>query len=117
MPSCAASPEGCDSGSGAYAWLTSEKEFARLAKPGAAVESHPVRSWDKMLTAVTAPTAATVTIGTTTLPIGEVSRIDGMGLMQRMSISMLGAGGMIGNKLFLERTLVIDMKLKEFALF
>lgn len=106
-----------DSGSSAYAWLTSESEFARLAKPGAAVESYPVRSWDNMLTAVTAPTAATVTIGTTTLPIGEVSRIDGMGFMQRMSISMLGTGGMVGNKLFLERTLVIDMKLKEFALF
>ncbi|MBL8519004.1 MAG: hypothetical protein JNM76_18740 [Betaproteobacteria bacterium] len=106
-----------DSGSSAFAWLTSEKEFARLATPGAQVQSYPVRSWDKMVTAVTAPTAATVTIGGTTFPIGEVSRIDGMGFMQRMSVSMLGAGGMVGNKLFLDRTLVIDMTNREFAVF
>lgn len=106
-----------DSGSSAFAWLTSEKEFARLATPGADVQSYPIRSWDKMVTAVTAPTTATVTIGATTFPIGEVSRIDGMGFMQRMSVSMLGAGGMVGNKLFLDRVLVIDMTNREFAVF
>lgn len=105
-----------DSGSSAFAWLTSEEEFVRLATPGAAVQSYPIRSWDKMVTAFTAPTSAQVTIGTTRFPIGEVSRIDGMGWMQKAAISMLGAGGMVGNKLFLERTLIIDMTTKEFAL-
>jgi hypothetical protein len=104
-----------DSGSSAFAWLTSEDEFTRLATPGAPVQSYPIRSWDKMVTAYTAPTAATITIGTTTFPIGEVSRIDGMGFLQKAAISMLGAGGMVGNKLFLDRTLVIDMTKKEFA--
>lgn len=105
-----------DSGSSAFAWLTSEDEFTRLATPGAAVQSYPIRSWDKMVTAFTAPTSAQVTIGTTSFPIGEISRIDGMGWMQKAAISMLGTGGMVGNKLFLERTLIIDMTKKEFAL-
>mgnify|MGYP002384383815 CR=1 FL=1 len=65
-----------DSGSSAFAWLTSEDEFTRLATPGATVQSYPIRSWDKMVTAFTAPTSAQVTIGTTRFPIGEISRID-----------------------------------------
>lgn len=106
-----------DSGSSAFAWLTSEAEFTRLAEPGAAAVSFPVRSWDSSVTAFTAPSAAAVTLGSITLPIGEVSRIEGMGLMQRLAIARLGAGGMVGNKLFLDRVLVIDMRAQAFALF
>lgn len=105
-----------DSGSSAFTWLTSQSEFERLAQPRANAERYPIRSWNSTVTAVTAPTQAEVQIGAQSLPIGQVSHIEGMGLLQRMAIQQLGAGGMVGNKLFLGRTLVIDMARKEFAL-
>lgn len=105
-----------DSGSSAFAWMTSEAEFERLATPGAERSRFPVRSWDQVLTAHVAPTEAQVQINGQHLPLREVSRVDGMGWLQRLAVSQLGAGGLVGNKLFQGRRLVIDMRAQRFAL-
>jgi hypothetical protein len=105
-----------DSGSSAFAWMTDEKTFSRLASPGAMPVSYPVNSWGKTLTAFTVASDAVVEVGGSTLPIKEVSRVEGMGFLQEMSIRLLGTGGLAGNKLFLGRVLVFDMRAKEFAL-
>ena len=105
-----------DSGSSAFAWLTNESTFTRLAQKGATPISYPIRSWDKTLTAHSVATDAMVTIGDVTFSIGELSRIEGMGILQETAVSVLGIGGMVGNKLFLNRTVVIDVGKREFAI-
>lgn len=105
-----------DSGSSAFAWMTSEAEFERLATPGGERSRFPVRSWDQVLTAHVAPTEARVQINGLSLPLREVSRVDGMGWLQRLAVSQLGAGGLVGNQLFIGRRLVIDMRARRFAI-
>jgi hypothetical protein len=105
-----------DTGSSAFAWLTNESTFTRLARKETSPISYPIRSWDKMLTAHTVATDAQVKIGDVTFPIGELSRIEGMGVMQEAAISIMGIGGMVGNKLFLGRTVIIDVAKREFAI-
>ncbi len=105
-----------DSGSSAFAWLTNESAFKRLARNGAVPVAYPIRSWDKTLTAHTVATDAVVKIGGVMLNLGEVSRIEGMGALQEAAISVLGIGGMAGNKLFLGHKLIIDTGRLEFAI-
>jgi hypothetical protein len=104
-----------DSGSSAFAWLTNESTFKRLANPGAKVETYPVRSWGNVLTAHTVATDVEVTIGGITQPVRELSHIEGMGVLQQAAVSMSGLGGMVGNKLFLGRKLILDTGRLEFA--
>jgi hypothetical protein len=104
-----------DSGSSAFAWLTDEKTCQRLARPGSKVVSYPVRSWGQVLTAHSVDTDAVARIGTVELSLGQISHIQGMGLLQEMAISSLGVGGLVGNKLFLGRRLVVDTRRLEIA--
>lgn len=104
-----------DSGSSAFAWLTDEKTCQRLARPGSPVISYPVRSWGQVLTAHSVDTDAVARIGAVELPLGQISHIQGMGLLQEMAISSLGVGGLVGNKLFLGRRLVVDTVRREVA--
>lgn len=60
--------------------------------------------------------ATKVTLGGIALPLKEVSWIDGMGWLQRMGVARLGAGGMVGNKLFIGRKLIIDTDKLEFGI-
>lgn len=104
-----------DSGSSAFAWLTDEKTVQRLARPGSLPQRYPVRSWGEVLTAHSVDTDAVAQVGEVVLPLGQVSHIEGMGLLQQMAISSLGVGGLVGNKLFLGCRLVIDTTRKELA--
>lgn len=104
-----------DSGSSAFAWLTDEKTCRRLARPGSTMISYPVRSWGQVLTAHSVDTDAVARIGPVELPLGQVSFIQGMGLLQEMAISSLGVGGLVGNKLFLGRRVVVDTVRREIA--
>ncbi|MFZ6756413.1 hypothetical protein ACO0K9_04275 [Undibacterium sp. Ji50W] len=105
-----------DSGSSAFAWLSNEKTFQRLARKDAVPISYPIRSWDKILTAHTVASDATVKIAGLTLPIREISYIQDMGLLQELAISSLGVGGMVGNKLFLGKKLIIDTRKLEIGI-
>lgn len=59
---------------------------------------------------------AVVTIGGRVLGLREVSRIEGMGVLQEIAIRAMGVGGLVGNKLFLHRKLIIDTGKLEFAI-
>ncbi|MBF9143393.1 hypothetical protein [Hymenobacter properus] len=99
-----------DSGSSAFALLTSQASWQELAQPGAPDQVTPVNSWGKTLTAHTAPTAARLQIGATALPLGTVTYIDGTTFMQRTLMRFSGMGGMLGNKVFSQHTLILDVK-------
>lgn len=97
-----------DTGSSAFALLTSESTWSRLATPGQAGRQFPVKSWDKTLTAHVAPTEARITLGGQSLPLRQVSYIEGTGWKEALAMRLSPMGGMTGNKLFVDKVLVLD---------
>lgn len=105
-----------DSGSSAFALITSESAWMRMSRPGAVPTSFPVRSWKRTITAHVVDTDATMRIGQVTLPIQQVSRMEGTSWWQGMAMRLFGMGGMAGNRLFLGHRLILDTARQEFCL-
>jgi hypothetical protein len=104
-----------DSGSSAFALLTSPATYHKLALPGAQEQTASVSSWGKKLTSHTVPTAATVQLGTATLPLRTTSYMEGMSWWQELLMTSSGMGGMLGNEPFREHTIVLDVKGSRFG--
>jgi hypothetical protein len=105
-----------DTGSSAFELLTNEKTAHALAIPNAVESRYPVNSWGKMLTAVSIPTADSITIAGFKLPLKKATYIEGVSDSQVNQMMKMGIGGMTGNKLFLHSILYLDLKNKKFAL-
>jgi hypothetical protein len=105
-----------DSGSSAFALLTSPGNWQQMAQPAATAQSTPVNSWGKTLTAHTVATAATMQFGAATVPLGTVTYIDGTTLMQRTLTRFSGMGGMLGNAPFAQHTIIMDAQAGRFGL-
>lgn len=105
-----------DSGSSAFAWITSDREWRRMARAGAPVERFDVPSWGRALEAQSVATDARVTVGGVTLPVREVTSIRGTGPVQEWGVRALGIDALVGNQLFLGHRLVLDMRRREFLL-
>ncbi|RAK69920.1 hypothetical protein [Hymenobacter edaphi] len=97
-----------DSGSSAFALLTSQSRWQELAQPAAPVRTNAVNSWGKTLTTYTTPTVAALRLGSTKLPLGTVSYMTGMNLMQQLLTRVSGMAGMLGNEPFVGRTIILD---------
>jgi len=104
-----------DTGSSAYELLTDKATCLALAIPDAKPVTHQSRSWDRMLTANIYPTKDSITIASQKLPLKRVTYMDGASNSQIDQMMKMGMGGMTGNKLFINSTLVIDLKNKQFA--
>ena len=104
-----------DSGSSAFALLTSPGNWKQMAQPAATAQSVPVNSWDKTLTAHTVATSAAMQFGATTVPLGTVSYIEGISFMQSMLTRFSGMGGMLGNAPFSQHTIILDAKAGRFG--
>ena len=104
-----------DSGSSAFALLTSQSSWQQMARPTAIAQSVPVNSWGKTLTAHTVATAAALQFGAATVPLGTVTYIEGMGFMQSTLTRFSGMGGMLGNAPFSQKTIVLDAKHERFG--
>lgn len=97
-----------DTGSSAFALLISQEEWAAKSDGGAGATSFPVNSWGRTLTAHVAPTQSVARFGDVTVPVGEVAYIEGVDAAQANAMRASGMGGMTGNKLFVDRVLVLD---------
>jgi len=104
-----------DTGSSAFELLTSKATAEQLKTPNTTTATYPVNSWGKTLTANTSPIADSLSIANQQLLIHNVTFIEGASDSQVQQMLKLGIGGMIGNKLFLNQTLIIDTKNKKFA--
>jgi hypothetical protein len=104
-----------DTGSSAFALLTDEGTWQKIATPNAPVERFDVKSWNDTLKANLTATDASAQIGGATIPIKQVTYIDGVGLTIRLMMHAMGVGGMSGNKLFLDHTIVLDTKNNKFG--
>lgn len=99
-----------DTGSSAFALLTSQSSWQQMARPAATAQTVPVNSWGKTLMAHTVATAAAMQFGAATVPLGTVSYIEGMGFMQSTLTRFSGMGGMLGNTPFDQQTIILDVK-------
>jgi hypothetical protein len=106
-----------DTGSSAFELLTSRRIWRRLARSDAAEEIIPVSSWDDTLVAHRVASDARVELGGADLPLQRVTWIEGTGLMQNLLMRISGMGGMTGNRLFIDRILLLDLREERFALF
>lgn len=97
-----------DTGSSAFALLTSPREWRRLARPGALVEQLPVPSWDDTLEVLRTASDAGLAIGRLELPIGQVSCIPQLRWTLVLALWWLNVDGLIGNQAFLRHVVVLD---------
>jgi hypothetical protein len=105
-----------DSGTSAFELLTNEKVWSAVANKDAVVQSYGVNSWGKTLTVYSVPTDHFIKFGTLDLPIKNVHRIEGTSFVQNMLMRFSGMDGMIGNKIFIDRTIIIDTRQLRFGI-
>lgn len=104
-----------DTGSSAFALLTHRDDWLALTDGGAGASTFGVNSWGATLTANVAPSPYDARFGNTVIPLGAVAYIEGMGAAQSAGVSASGMGGMTGNKLFLEKVLLLDSRTLTYA--
>lgn len=105
-----------DTGSSAFEMLTDESTWKKLARAGASVETYDVKSWNDTLTTHSVATDATIEIGGVVLPLKRVTRVEGVGVLTQLAMRTMGVGGMTGNKLFIDQTIVLDTKNQQFGI-
>jgi len=104
-----------DTGSSAFALLTDQDDWLRKTDGGAGERRFPVNSWGRTLTAHMAPTRSVARFADTVVPLGEVAYIEGVSAAQAEAMRASGMGGMTGNKLFVEKILVLDAARSAYA--
>ena len=101
-----------DSGSSAFELIVDEDTFLELAKPGAERESFLVNSWGSQIPGHNIESNGLFEFGSTTAPLTYVTNFEWPNklMVWTMKASSIGGdlGGMTGNKLFLNKTLVLD---------
>lgn len=101
-----------DSGSSAFELIVDEQTFHELAVDGATANSFVGNSWGNGVTIHNIASDGKFKIGSTVVPLTYVTYIEWPNKLQTMmmKLSNLGGdlGGMTGNKLFLDKTLLLD---------
>jgi hypothetical protein len=105
-----------DSGSSQYQLLTDQKTSEIMSTSNAKAIKNEVRSWDKILTSFTLPTADSISIGSTKIPLHFTTYINGASASKEAQMMKMGIGGLTGNKLFLNYILILDTQNKKFGL-
>lgn len=105
-----------DSGSSGYQWITDKKNWEQARVPQAAVREEKGNSWGRTLTVYTSAAQGDITMGQTQVPLREVTYVEGYSRTQELLMRFSGMEGMIGNKFFLGRTLVLDVKNERYSL-
>lgn len=101
-----------DSGSSPFELIVEEDTFLELAKPGAERESFFTNSWGSKIPGYNIESDGMFEFGSTTVPLTYVTYFEWPNklLVWTMKASNIGGdlGGQTGNKLFLNKTLVLD---------
>ncbi|NMM47637.1 hypothetical protein [Marinigracilibium pacificum] len=102
-----------DSGSSAFELIVDENTFKDLSKPNAEITSYEGSSWGRKAMVYNAESEGMFEFGNASAPLTYVTymKIPGTEMLQFvLKAANLGSdlGGMTGNKLFLEKTLILD---------
>ena len=97
-----------DTGSSAFALLTDAATWKRLAKNPASSRRFAVNSWGDMMQMVVADTDATITFAGVQMPLRQITAVEGATLVQSLIGRATGMHGMTGNKLFIDKQVILD---------
>ncbi|SMG37783.1 hypothetical protein SAMN05661096_02479 [Marivirga sericea] len=104
-----------DSGSSAFELITDKDQWENLALFGAVEKVYQANSWGSKLDVHNIASDAVITFGLQEIPLSKVTYIEGTSLIQNVLMYFSGMGGMIGNKLFIGKVLILDAKNQKFA--
>ncbi len=98
-----------DSGTSGYELIMTKDKWGEY-KTSDKVKIEKGNSWGKELKVITAPSNQKISFGNTLLQLSEVTYIEGTSKAQNFLMKLSGMQGMIGNKLFLNRKVILDCK-------
>ena len=105
-----------DSGTSGYQWITNKKNWEELRVSGAEVKEEKGNSWGNTLQVYTTQAKGKVAMGRNQIDLQEVTYVAGYSTTQELLMRFSGMQGMIGNKFFLGKTLVLDVKNERYCL-
>ena len=105
-----------DSGSSAFEFITDKDTWYQMAKPQTDPVVHDVNSWGNTLRTYSIESNETIDFGVSKVQLNKVTYIEGIPFFQQALMRISGMGGMISNKLFDNKALVIDAKHKKFGI-
>lgn len=103
-----------DSGCSAFGMITSKNRFKRYSDKNAKEIAYGGNSWGATWPIHHKASQTILKMGGSELPLQRISYVDLYGNLQRFMTPFTRIGGFLGNKPFLESTLVLDTKVEEF---
>lgn len=97
-----------DSGTSGYELLTNKENWESLRLPQSKVITEQAQSRPNILTTYTTKINHTISFKNKTLPLNEVTYVEGFSQTQYMLMKFSGMSGMLGNKIFLNHKIYID---------
>lgn len=104
-----------DSGSSAFELITDKNQWENLALSEAVEQTYQANSWGNPLEVHSIASDAIIKFGKKEISLTEVTYIEGTSVVQNLLMYFSGMGGMIGNKLFMDKILVLDAMNQKFA--
>jgi len=97
-----------DSGTSAYELLTYKEEWENIKSKDSKVKIEKDQSWNHILTTYTADCKQNIKFKNNLIPIKEVTYVEGFSDAQFSMMKFSGMTGMLGNKIFLSKSIFID---------
>ncbi|MGE8554118.1 MAG: hypothetical protein ACN6OB_09360 [Chryseobacterium jejuense] len=97
-----------DSGTSAYELLTNKENWENLKLPHSKIMVEKAQSRPNILTTYTTKTNHTISFKNKSLPLNEVTYVEGFSQTQYILMKFSGMSGMLGNKIFLNHKIYID---------
>lgn len=105
-----------DTGSSAVDLLIDSAQAVHLAVHNAAPQKKENKSWNRIITTYTYPSNAEIQLGNSVVKLNSVGFATGASTEQVNRMRAMGISGLVGNKLFLQHRLLLDLKHKKMVL-
>lgn len=99
-----------DSGTSAYEFLTYKEEWQNLKTSNSKINIEKEKSWNNILTTYTAVCQEKITFKNQSVPLKQVTYVEGFSDAQFSMMKFSGMTAMLGNKIFLNNIIFIDCK-------
>lgn len=105
-----------DTGTSAYSLITSQDVFEKYSTKNGKEVLSTGNSWGNTLTVHTKESNKVIDFGLTTTALVTVTFIEGTSFLQNLLMRFSGMDGMIGNKLFKDKVVVLNCAHEKFAI-
>lgn len=105
-----------DSGTSAYELLTNKEVWSELKIKESKITVEKSQSWENLLTTFTASCKQKIKFNKLEIPLNNVTYVEGFSKMQYLLMKFSGMTGMLGNKIFLNKSVYIDCTTNKMAI-